>query len=649
MIGGVELAQLSEGQHSPTQITWRAILLGTLLIPVNIYWLTIVEIKYNSLDGSSLPLFVQPVFLLFALVLINLVLKRLRPNIALTQVELLIIYMMVAVSSTTGGWDSFQNLFGSIGHPFWFATIENEWEDLFFRYLPDWLMVSDKKSLQDFYKGESTFYTLYHFYTWVKPLAFWGLFFLVLMFMMFCINTIIRKRWAEEEKLAYPVIQLPLGLSENSGVRLLKNRMMWIGFGIAAAIGVINGIHFLYPLIPGVPYIKATRIWPGIFSDHPWTVIAWIRVYLYPFGIGLAFFLPIELLLSCWFFFAIRMIERVIGAATGAWHFPQLNEQSYGAWIAIFCTAIWVTRRHLIEVGKKVVRIDSTLDDSDEPMPYRWAVFGILGSIIFIGIFTSAAGMAVWVAACFFGFYFILAVAITRVRAEVGTPHELLFVSPQLIMTTVFGTRRINSASLTIIALFAWFNRGYRSHPMPNQIEAFKIANATGMRYRGFLGAMLIAAVVGIVASFWANLDMTFRDGVVTQARGAQYASSWRSFGLLRGWLLNPSDADTAGTTYAIGGAAVSFFIMFMRMRFLWWPFHPAGYALATSYAMDYFWSVCLVTWVLKSAILRYGGLRAHRRVAPLFLGLILGDYVIGSLWTIIGMTFGIQTYKIFI
>ena len=226
-------------------------------------------------------------------------------------------------------------------------------------------------------------------------------------------------------------------------------------------------------------------------------------------------------------------------------------------------------------------------------MPYRWAVFGILGSIIFIGIFTSAAGMAGWVAACFFGFYFILAIAITRVRAEVGTPHELLFVSPQLIMTTVFGTRRINSASLTIIALFAWFNRGYRSHPMPNQIEAFKIANTTGMRYRGFLGAMLIAAVVGIVASFWANLDMTFRDGVVTQARGAQYAGSWRSFGLLRGWLLNPSDADIAGTYYAIGGAAVSFFIMFMRMRFLWWPL-PSCRVCAGDELCDGLFLVCV-------------------------------------------------------
>ncbi len=122
------------------------------------------------------------------------------------------------------------------------------------------------------------------------------------------------------------------------------------------------------------------------------------------------------------------------------------------------------------------------------------------------------------------------------------------------------------------------------------------MANVTGMNYCGFLVAMLIAAIVGILAAFWANLDMTFRDGVVTQARGAQYWMGWRSFSLLRGWLLNPWDSDWAGTSYMTGGAVVSFFIMFMRMRFLWWPFHPAGYALATSYAMDYFWSVCLVT-----------------------------------------------------
>jgi hypothetical protein len=38
----------------------------------------------------------------------------------------------------------------------------------------------------------------------------------------------------------------------------------------------------------------------------------------------------------------------------------------------------------------------------------------------------------------------------------------------------------------------------------------------------------------------------------------------------------------------------------------------------------------------VKGLLLRYGGLRAHRRVLPLFLGLIVGDGVISLIQTII-------------
>ena len=41
--------------------------------------------------------------------------------------------------------------------------------------------------------------------------------------------------------------------------------------------------------------------------------------------------------------------------------------------------------------------------------------------------------------------------------------------------------------------------------------------------------------------------------------------------------------------------------------------------------------------------------MRLHTAAAPFFLGLILGDYVIGSLWAIAGPALNISTYKIFI
>ncbi|MFC1712893.1 DUF6784 domain-containing protein [Candidatus Poribacteria bacterium] len=42
---------------------------------------------------------------------------------------------------------------------------------------------------------------------------------------------------------------------------------------------------------------------------------------------------------------------------------------------------------------------------------------------------------------------------------------------------------------------------------------------------------------------------------------------------------------------------------------------------------------------------MKFFGLRANRRAVPFFLGLILGDYIVSSSWTLIGTIFHIPTY----
>ena len=69
----------------------------------------------------------------------------------------------------------------------------------------------------------------------------------------------------------------------------------------------------------------------------------------------------------------------------------------------------------------------------------------------------------------------------------------------------------------------------------------------------------------------------------------------------------------------------------------------------ATFQVLEYFWFAVLISWGLKWIILTQGGVRAHRRAIPFFLGLILGDYFFGSIWAIIGPVAGLRTYKIFI
>jgi hypothetical protein len=93
---------------------------------------------------------------------------------------------------------------------------------------------------------------------------------------------------------------------------------------------------------------------------------------------------------------------------------------------------------------------------------------------------------------------------------------------------------------------------------------------------------------------------------------------------------------------------ALAITISRLRLGLAWWPFHPLGYALATTDSMDYMWCPFFVAWLAKYFTVRYGGIKAYRISLPFFLGLILGDYVVPALWGLWGMATGHQQYMAF-
>ena len=81
---------------------------------------------------------------------------------------------------------------------------------------------------------------------------------------------------------------------------------------------------------------------------------------------------------------------------------------------------------------------------------------------------------------------------------------------------------------------------------------------------------------------------------------------------------------------------------MFMRRRFLWWPFHPVGYVLSGTWSVDNIWMPLFISWLVKLLLTKYGGIRMYRRAVPFFAGLILGQFIVGGIWSILGTAFGI-------
>ena len=82
-------------------------------------------------------------------------------------------------------------------------------------------------------------------------------------------------------------------------------------------------------------------------------------------------------------------------------------------------------------------------------------------------------------------------------------------------------------------------------------------------------------------------------------------------------------------------GLGLTSALMILHARFLWWPLHPLGYAMANSWGMSNLWSCLSGAWLTKLLILRHGGLRLYRRAVPFFLGMALGDYIFGGIWSI--------------
>ena len=210
----------------------------------------------------------------------------------------------------------------------------------------------------------------------------------------------------------------------------------------------------------------------------------------------------------------------------------------------------------MADVLRKVFVNDSTIDDSQEPMSYRLMMICLIGSILAIIFFCKATGMSIWVIVAFFSIYYAIATAVTRMRAELGSPvHDLHFIGPDEMMPRIFGTRFLGANNLTMFAYLFFFNRAYRGHPMPHILEGFKLAERTKIDNRRLLLAMLIAIVVGIFSTFWAFYHISYLEG----------ARDWfaaRPFNRLHSWLTAPRSPDVPAIISIFVGLSITFWLI---------------------------------------------------------------------------------------
>ena len=183
----------------PYAVSFRVILFGLFLIPINCYWLVISRQDYQyQVVPTIISPFFNVIFILIVVILLNRFLIRFVPGVSLTQGELISLYITLSLTSAIQSFQMMQTLVPMLEYPFTYATPKNDWKNLFMRFIPSWLSVSDPSVLQPYNRGDSTLYIDKHIQAWLIPSLWWSAFVVVLVLVMGYINVFFRRPWVED-------------------------------------------------------------------------------------------------------------------------------------------------------------------------------------------------------------------------------------------------------------------------------------------------------------------------------------------------------------------------------------------------------------------------------------------------------------------
>ena len=594
--------------------------------------------------GESVPV-IPAMGALMLLTVLAPILRALWRRLDLPQADVLLVYVFLCIAVTCASVGVVRLLMPSLTAAQYFASHDNDL-GLISTHLPTWLVPQDQQAIRDMYEGADG--EVIPWRAWIMPLSFWTLFLLITFLAMLGLTSVFRRRWAEKEHLVFPIVHLVVDISDQRGSRLatafFRNPVMWTGFALAAMYNIANIIHAWNPSVPamGRGYSIA-----ALFTERPWSAVAPLGIAWRPENFGLAYLVSTEITFSVWVFYLLLRFSNV-GAVVAGYDipgFPFDQEQSAGAYLALGIFLIWVAREDLANIfSKAFTPATSELNESNEPMPYKWAIIAAIGGYVGMVIFAAKAGMLLWTAAIYFALILLFAMVYARARAEAGAAMVWLFPFYQHKRMMIYSlgsapfAPRGDITNLTIFSLFMFLSRGYYQSMMAYQIEASKIASIVNVRQRAMCMWLIIALVLGLFGAYHTHLKAYYTHGSNvleggTTEGGYRTRLSKQEYEATAGYLKGHVGPDIQRTTAGAVGFLIAGLLILLRALFLRFPLHPLGYAMVTSYGGP-IWGPFFIVWIIKTVVMRVGGMRLYRQLIPFFIGIVLGHFfTVGMIW----------------
>jgi len=602
---------------------------------------------------------------------------RLFERLTLSGPQIMYIYAFVMIATIVFAVGVIRTLLPELTTLAYFADYSNDYAEAA-PHVNDWLQVTDEHVVRQMYEGSDEAMTgpgpgsgiagllygpiwrttLVPWRAWAVPLLTWSVFLFVLFAAMQCIAALAEREWTLSERLPYPLVEIPLGITEKrsfiAGVPFLSDPVMWVGFIVGASYGIhemIAATTFAFPLLGREHPLS------NLLTEHPWSAIGGgLNIFLMPEAYGLAYFAPQDVLLTTTLTWIAYNLFRVAVAAGGG----QIRAETYrdacaGAFVGLVLAGLWVARR-VIWNALKASFGRRLPEDERVPPAHVWMTRGAIVGTVFICGFWAWSGLP-WRYVLFAIFVFMVgAIGHARVRAVAGAATPWLFPHSAMTQTYVrlFGSKGIAGEGVwrPFAALFnvRWIDRGYPHSGLAAQLESYNMTRRGDMDFRSMTAMMLLAIPVGIALGWWMHLTVFYDHGANVLSGGAgvggvrvRYAEQDAAWAI--GLVTGPTSVATASWWGFGSGLAITIVGLVVRNIFLRFPFHPVGFVIALSHGRR-FWAPFGIVWAIKGLLLHVGGVGSFRRLMPGFLGVVVGHFFFTGIVMGLAKTTGLPTFE---
>lgn len=429
----------------------------------------------------------------------------------------------------------------------------------------------------------------------------------------------------------------------------MTDYVFWIGFVVSVVYSVFTVLSKYYPALPSIDidaltvpirdaYLGHPVIGPALWGQH--SIAFLLRFTMGVFGCGIAWFVNLNILFSVWFFYLFKYAVSIIISYMGLYGYKDLPMMQTQGIVGVSMMGLLLLldmKSQLKEMYIASFKETANRIDENEPFSYRTAIIGVVVGIIVLTVF-------LWLALDVFPLYgflcivifLLLGISLARFRAEVGVSMSAnMLVRDE--MARFFGSNLMtlnNAGGLAFLGGLYW-----QGVPIitANSVVDWKLGETQNASMKGLTRAMWIAVGVATIGGITIVLPLSFKVGL-GQQWSPEYVfgtGMWdRIIGTLR------QTREFGFMKWIVGALVVIFmgFLSMMTKRFVWWPFHPIGFAISSLDVAWVFFLPFLITWVIKSLTFRWGGRALYDRLTPFFIGLFLGEVFISVVSGVIGI-----------